>query len=98
MGRLDGGGATEQRLSCAAPTRSCGHRAYARDTRCTWPAPLAFLVRSGPQNGPGGGITCRERALRLLAPQRVLDPAHRVLSLALSLIGSSFGLELGVAQ
>ena len=45
----------------------------------------------------GRGITCRERAMGLLAPERVLDAAYRVLSLALDLIGSTFRLELGVA-
>ena len=46
----------------------------------------------------GGGIICRERAVGSLASQRVLYAAHRVLRLALGLIGSTFRLELGVAQ
>ena len=60
-----------------------------------------IINTTGPKQSSelqGGGIACRECAVGLLAPQRVLDPAHRVLRLALGLIGSTFRLELGVAQ
>ena len=102
MAQASAGQMEEVRLSSGSAAQHQPARARTEPTRET----LAAGTHDNEDNwseavlrtAQGGGISCRERAVGLLAPQRVLYAAHRVLRLALGLIGSTFRLELGVAQ
>src|SRR3954471_1277687 len=87
----------EVRLSSGSAAQHQPSRARTEPTRETLAAGAHHHEHNWSEavlrTAQGGGITCRERAMGLLAPQRVLDPAHRVLRLALGLVGSTFRLD-----